>query len=125
MKRTIKFRAWINKNEMVDMMEWMPEMEPLKDVFNESIVMQFTGLLDKNGLELFENDYFEAEEPRFESGIAIYEVIYQQGCFWGVDKTKAPEMVDGFRNEMIPLFSFKELEIKGNKYENPELLTNN
>ena len=61
MKREIKFRAWHNGNNFI------LDNAHIYDDFNEMIVsngntyslMQFTGLLDKNGKEVYESDIVE------------------------------------------------------------------
>lgn len=138
--RIIKFRAWDKEKKTMVIVtglntltntkeEYMPfDVYYIKngEHYNVSLdkleLMQFTGRTDKHGKEIYEDDYFEAEEPRFESGMVLYQVVYQSGCFWGVDKRRDETMVDGFRNKMIPMLSFGEIELKGNIYEHPHLL---
>ncbi len=79
-------------------------------------VMQFTGLLDKNGKEIYEGDIIEAEDPRFESGVYKYEIVFTDNAFGGNDHQ------GGF----FPLHEWtlneKEIGVIGNIYKNPELL---
>ncbi len=66
-QREIKFRAW-DKNKMeynpIAYDEWTSECQPLNPVINSiqsnlshpQILMQFVGLLDKQGKEIYEGD---------------------------------------------------------------------
>lgn len=89
----------------------------ISNVFKESLnVMQYTGLLDKRGVEVYEGDIVEAMQE-YELGedkwYGIGEVEFYNGSFvfrykiddsWGL------------------LTGFDEIEVIGNKFENPELL---
>ncbi len=72
--------------------------------------MQFTGLLDKNGKEIYDGDirketWYFTSEPR--NGTQIMQWNENQACFeWEGDN--------------IP--PFLGIEIIGNIYENPELI---
>lgn len=79
------------------------EMSPEKYV-----LMQSTGLKDKNGVEIFEGDIVVIEYSRV--GYRYYEkIIYENGAFLAGD--------DDW------LFNVKDsCEVCGNIYENPELL---
>ena len=71
-------------------------------------LMQFTGLLDKNGVEIYEGDLL-----KHHSSELLSEVIFNDGTFW-------------MKNIMWdnPLGRMNDqLEVIGNIYENPELLT--
>lgn len=105
--REIKFRVWdkrehimINPSEFVLPMPCMSE----SDLW---IIMQYTGLKDKNGKEIYEGDIIH-------ESLIIYEVIWTyQGCFVGKDKN----------NAMIELYLIENKEIIGNVYENPDFQT--
>jgi len=71
-------------------------------------VMQFTGLTDKNGKEIFEGDVAECY-PDYEKG----KVIFHSGCFWF-------ELLHD-EDDQEYLYDLK-LEVVGNIHENPELL---
>lgn len=86
--------------------------------FEDIILMQSTGLHDKNGVEIFEGDIVEHFD--FNSNeISKSEVRILKGCFYLVIS------VDGFKYD-VPIMDLKDdeciLEIKGNVHENPELL---
>jgi uncharacterized phage protein (TIGR01671 family) len=70
--RTFKFRAWNkNTNQMIDLQAITPlALDPtmFQDgvfiPFNESLIIeQFTGLLDKNGREIYEGDLVKLKVP--------------------------------------------------------------
>ena len=75
--------------------------------FKESVLMQSTGLVDKNGKEVFEGDVVLIY------GEKISKVFYSQGSFC-VDILNGGTPLHGF--------SPKQLEVIGNVWENPELL---
>ena len=70
-------------------------------------VMQYTGLKDKNGKEIYEGDVCKYRED------TEGQIIFEDGCFW-FDCTDW--------SEPICIFSDWEFEVIGNIHENPELL---
>lgn len=76
--------------------------------FKEVVLMQSTGLKDKNGVEVFQGDIVVIEYSRV--GYRYYEkIIYENGAFLAGD--------DDW------LFNVKDsCAVCGNIYENPELL---
>ena len=82
--------------------------------FDEIVLMQSTGLKDKNGKEIFEKDILDYNGRK-----AIVKWHGSYACF-------IYEFVDELKNrtaEWQPLYlSYYKFEIIGNIYENPELL---
>ena len=74
-------------------------------------VGEFTGLRDKNKIEIYENDLVKC-------GKDIYEIIWNRGMF--ILKNIGSSVVgDTSLGLMLDVF---DLEIIGNRYDNPELL---
>lgn len=110
MKREIKFRGWnIILNEMMNVHD-VPY--GYNDILNsdEFIPMQFTGLLDKNGKEIYESDILFADRKTNKIG----KVIFDGGCF----------CID-FGDDSNFIATKNGFEIIGNIHENPELLKKN
>ena len=116
MTREIKFRAWDNINKkMVEDIYDHTFYKSLNDCLKNSFVMQYTGLKDKNGKEIYEGDIILFPHRRkFAKGQVVfynsgYKIQYQEPCF------------DKFISLFVNIYEF-ELEVIGNIYENPELL---
>jgi len=129
--RTIKFRAWDkNANKMSDVVELSWGNHGDFDVFTShginasalggDCLMQFTGLKDRNGKEIYEGDIVKLGGK----GGSITEVKWMDGGF-------RVEQIE-FRDVMEPLLKHKAwvelhienrgLEVIGNHFEHPELL---
>ena len=102
--REIKFRAW----ETIDgvMWEWPAVIQFGFKILTDPthITMQYTGLKDKNGKEIYEGDIVS-----FKVGKGM--VAWDDGSAGFV-----------VENELMAVVYFKETEVIGNIYENPELV---
>jgi hypothetical protein len=111
--REIKFRAWdINGEEMSAVFTistlWEHDDSLLAD-FGEVEFMQFTGLADKNGKEIYEGDIVDADDM-------TGEVAFVDGA-WKIYYAKPS---DGSHTDPDVLFEFaKHVVVAGNVYENP------
>lgn len=123
--REIKFRAW-GENKMM----YPEQMDtnlliitpvgkicyviPSTEYSNKELIwtdyklMQYTGLKDKNGKEIYEGDIVKTVH-----GNEIYKVEYHQSTFMYIGKER-----NQYPNHNLSSNS----EIIGNIYENPELL---
>jgi len=80
-------------------------------------VGQFTGLLDKNGVEVYEFDVLKWDD----SGDTGYVEYSSESTEYMVDEWKTGET----RSKGHSLCALGEVEVIGNIYEHPHLLTNN
>jgi len=134
--RQIKFRAWDEKNKKISIVEKINfltgeiDTELCLDNENELIIMQFTGLLDKNGKEIYEGDivstsfwYHGSEKTEFIEKPLIGQVQYWGECHGSynlLDKTGGSIPIEWacHKNDGWKIYG----EIIGNIYENPTLL---
>ena len=71
-------------------------------------IMQYTGLKDKNGKEIYEGDLVKGDYLK-----GVWQIFFWEGCF-----TLKPYANNTMANYNCP----KSIEIIGNIYESPELL---
>lgn len=113
-KREIKFRSWNIKKKVM-------QYNPILDYFAfpdgglsyghgkeaENPLMQYTGLKDKSGKEIYEGDLCKKDST------------FPIEVMWGKSGWKTRY---GVHNEPFEDIFLNEMEIIGNIYENPELI---
>lgn len=115
--REIKFRSWL-KIKKVMLIEFTMDNK-LDSESEKNVLMQYTGLKDTNGKEIYEGDVIKGHT--FDERInekQIGEIAYNEdrhGFVFIPSRMKR-------KNLYYPLFSVVTCEVIGNIYENPELL---
>ena len=134
MSKAIKFRLWsiigkkfiktdnpdldfvINSNGYLYLIEnFYGEIDVLPQM--DIKVLQFTGLQDKNGIEIYEGDILKYKFPYNRREVHTSAVTYLE--------TQASFGIVDFYGNSIPLYNITAnnyFEIIGNIYETPELL---
>lgn len=125
--REIKCRAWDRETKKMticrSLVEWLDAFAQFEyDTKNNQlsrvkqfVFMQYTGLKDKNGKEIYEGDIvyliYNAEEH-------IYQVLFDETEL----DFKATNGENNYKNNFQYLTCCEEVEVIGNIYENKELL---
>ena len=108
--RTIKFRAWNEEHKMMSEPFTLEQLQGCKAYFVGSIFQQFTGLLDKNGKEIYEGDIVQTPNYDYDpsNGDNPYDISEIK---WG----NTGWIINDYGSN-------EDVEIIGNIYENPELI---
>ena len=125
-QRTIKFRMWDRVDKVMhDNPDTTIKTDSVNGQFScdeDEIWMQFTGLADKNGREIYEGEIIKEINPNLPSHTRRkkrdnYIISFRNGCFtaqgYNGDMPIEPNLDD---------ILHRGLEVIGNIYENPELL---
>lgn len=142
--RKIAFRAWVYDTKTKEFkMDYSPmiydgeclgefSMVRLNKAFaqggnaeyeekNKTIFMQFTGLKDSKGIEIFEGDivsyYWKEQEPH------IGNIFWYKYGYWKI-KWKDFKGTESQLDDMLAVF-VGNLEVIGNIFESPDLMTQN
>ena len=146
--REIKFRAWDREYEKMTYFddedyEYKPPLVfrlvqvfkkddnyddyedfEYNDITDKVEIMQYTGLHDENGKEIYEGDIIEFSYDmfvgNFDTFVAKGKVVFEEGAFY----------VEAFENErttegeayLLYSINLDTIEVIGNIYENKELL---
>jgi uncharacterized phage protein (TIGR01671 family) len=125
--RVQKFRAWDkNRKKMIfgptdDNVSsgWVYTMATASPYEDMVVLMESTGIMDKNKIEIFEGDICKLNGGAKD---VFFEVAYEYGCFvarvpWKKEHSPELKAYCYFDSEVMIV------EVVGNIYEDPELLT--
>ena len=135
MSREIKFRAWDKEAKAMESFDELVETIDFADVFKGYYtnleVMQYTGLKDKNVVEIYEGDIDQAENG--DKSVIVFLLKAGTYCVMPMDiYLNNDYQNEAFFQEFMYSFGYdlffdnltpgKYLNVIGNIYENPELL---
>lgn len=121
--KTIKFRAWtqncwINEGMLYDYQD-TTYVESFGFNEEELPLMQFIGLKDKNGKEIYEGDILETTNYLGEKWVFKVEYSEDFAGFMGFDLNTRAYI---YHEKDTEHYDFTKSVIVGNIYENPELI---
>ena len=128
--KDLKFRAWDKKKndwfddddgelyiELNGKINFGWNGEVMDDYTNRIILMQYTGLKDKNGVEIYEGDFLMAGDAYL--GVIKYDSTRAQFIGKNIGETFQEDEYDTLYTKNG---RFNSAKVIGNIYENPELL---
>ena len=104
--------------EVIENNSYMGTDISFEDIYNNRILMQYTGLKDKNGKEIYEGDVVKVSEEYGGHAYSPLVVDFKDSCF-------VLRRIN-YMSDYNPMFKYdftQVYEIIGNIYENPELLS--
>lgn len=106
----------MNDNKWICPMIWLEDSKEWVHCDN-GVILQYTGLHDKNGKEIYEGDIIKLHYIKNGLAEQIAKVTYSEDyAQYVITETKCAA------DEYEPLCDYEDIEVIGNEYDNPELL---
>lgn len=134
MDREIKYKIWdrIEKRWYAyeeNIYSLAPEIAEINSEYGNDksrfVWLQFTGLHDKNGKDVYEGDLFEFVSKKDTSIIMLGEVYFKEGCFtmgYGYKNPSGEQRKGYFLSSPMENDGAEWVEVVGNIYENSDLI---
>lgn len=113
MKRDIKFKVFSTASKRMNGPYFLGANMGIN---SDSMIMQYTGLKDKNGKEIYEGDILKLHEDWRGKGEIPGYVVFENGR-WILQGTMHYSHKDDLTN-----YALSQMEIIGNIFQHPELL---
>jgi uncharacterized phage protein (TIGR01671 family) len=119
MSREIKFRAWHEYEGMTTPYAYLNDSNGFNQahISKPVVVMQYTGVKDSNGVEVYEGDIVKMNQHLYFTPPAVRTkhllVTFDEGCFLATRKRPFDRLTLDIR---------RDIEVVGNIYENPEMM---
>lgn len=116
--RDLKFRVWSKTlKRFVPIWSTIETRrdDVLRPINYDFIIEQYTGIKDKNSVDVYEGDYIKAKST-------IYKIEWFNTAFWAI-----PEIGYGSSQPISSLYEYEDgmaykVKVIGNIHENPDLL---
>ena len=118
--RDIKFRAWDKKQKRFGYLDLSSSDFGDPSYFNDTL-QQFTGLLDENGVEIYEGDIVQLCLQGYGidlPNVTVSDVVYKYGGFQFNNNKKILDVEQYIQSLMYQY----EILVIGNIYQNEDLL---